>query len=333
MNTKRSPERAADDENEDLTANHNDDGGAQGEEKVAKGKEAAEDEGADQDAEAPEADEDATAAKIEARARAMGWVPEDEWRGQPPKRGFMTPQEFLARAYANTPVMEERLDRMASEVEGTKNKLEETTRRLAETSEVLQEMNERAKKTFQKGYQQARADIEAERDRAIEEADKEGVRAADKRLSELDEEHEGSPKAAGKAAPAARQEQEQPRIAPDLVEWKKGNSWFDEDDELQAIAITIDGRLAQKEPGMALGERLAKVSAEIRRRYPEKFRNARRDAPSAVNGAGNRGNSSQRAGKTYADLPSEAKAACDRFVRTIPGFTKADYLRDYEWGA
>ena len=62
---------------------------------------------------------------------------------------------------------------------------------------------------------------------------------------------------------------------------------------------------------------------------PDKFKNPRRQQAAAVEGAGG---STYRSGgvKGYADLPPEAKAACDKFVNQKL-ITQKQYLAEYEW--
>lgn len=88
---------------------------------------------------------------------------------------------------------------------------------------------------------------------------------------------------------------------------------------------------------MDLRANLDQVAAEIKRRYPERFENPRRTAPNGVGRpTGDRGRTG-KPGRTFADLPPEAQAAADKFVRTIPPdrngkkYTREDYLATYEW--
>ena len=64
--------------------------------------------------------------------------------------------------------------------------------------------------------------------------------------------------------------------------------------------------------------------------YPDKFGNPRREQASSVAEPGSQAPRPKK-GKTYDDLPPEAKAACDKFVRTIPGYKREDYVKEYDW--
>jgi hypothetical protein len=41
----------------------------------------------------------------------------------------------------------------------------------------------------------------------------------------------------------------------------------------------------------------------------------------------------RKKGKTFEDLPPRAQKECDRFVKTIPKYTRDKYLADYDWSA
>ena len=56
------------------------------------------------------ADSEATSqAGIEAEARKMGWLPESEWMGAPPKYGFVDAQTFLERGETILPILKANL--------------------------------------------------------------------------------------------------------------------------------------------------------------------------------------------------------------------------------
>ena len=40
---------------------------------------------------------------------------------------------------------------------------------------------------------------------------------------------------------------------------------------------------------------------------------------------------SKKTGKTYDDLSDHDKSECERFERLIPGFTKEQFVKEYQW--
>ena len=67
--------------------------------------------------------------------------------------------------------------------------------------------------------------------------------------------------------------------------------------------------------------------AELAKRTERKFADAK---PTQANPGGGRP-SPKGGAKGYADLPADAKRQCDRFVKTIPGFTREQYVKDFQW--
>jgi hypothetical protein len=57
----------------------------------------------------------------------------------------------------------------------------------------------------------------------------------------------------------------------------------------------------------------------------------RRAKPNPANPGGNRGNGGPRGAKTFADLPPNAKAMCDKWVKQGLIKTREDYVKAYDW--
>jgi len=123
-------------------------------------------------------------------------------------------------------------------------------------------------------------------------------------------------------------------VDPIIQDWISKEEWFNRDRSLNAYAVDVFGVLERDHPGMSKAEMLAETKKRTVDKFPEKFGiNPMRENAAAV-GEPKGGNSSPRKrGKSYDDLPPEAKHACDKFVKTIPGFTKEKYVADYDWEA
>ena len=296
---KRSPERAPDDEEETVVAEEETPAAVEPE---------------------PEPEEDDDQTEIEARARRLGWVPESEWRGK--KDGWRPASEFLERGLANRGIADENLRRLE---ERHQAEIKELNTKLTESGEVLLAINERFKRADEAAYQRARHAIEAEMEAAVDEGDKDKYREAKGKLDAFTAPPE-------KTVTAEQQRTEQPRPHPAVKAWVDKNDWFNADRTLNSVATVIHGELLNTHPHLSLTQNLEEVTKQIKERFPDRFENERRRQPSSVRTpSGDRG--SGRKGRVYADLPAEAKAACDKFVRQIPGYTKEEYLKTYEWDA
>ncbi len=256
--------------------------------------------------------------ETETRARRLGWVPKEDFRGDPDK--WRPAEEFLDRGERILPILQrdnDKLHRRLSEVETM----------LKETREASKELLEFTSKSEQRAYERAKSEIEARIEQAAANADANAVRSEMRNLDDLNKQHQ--PKAETKTE--QRREAPQPQIDPEIQTWIDHEPWFNKDRALNAYAIDTYGELERARPGMTTAERLAETKRRTMDKFPEKFGvNPDRERPSTVS-TPNSGGTSRKKGKTYDDLPADAKKACDKFVRTIPGYTREQYVKDYSW--
>ena len=66
----------------------------------------------------------------------------------------------------------------------------------------------------------------------------------------------------------------------------------------------------------------------LQEKHPGKFENPNRERQT-VEDAGT--SKPSKKGKTFDDLPDEAKSAFGKFQKLMPEFSKDDYLRQYDW--
>jgi hypothetical protein len=250
------------------------------------------------------------------RARRLGWRPQEEYNG---RREWVPAEKFIETAENELPVLRENLRRLdnlyTKDVGSLKNEL-------TEVKQVLADFREFSTRAEQRAYEKAKRELEEKRDVAVAHADTETFKATQREIEELD-----------KSVKPPKPEVEKPKVdAPDpaITSWIAENEWFTTDGELMAYAKAQDQFLMQAKPGMSVAERLAEVKNRTKKEYPDKFGNPRREQASSVAEPGAQ-TQTRKKGKTYDDLPAEAKAACDKFVRTIPGYKREDYVKEYDW--
>lgn len=251
------------------------------------------------------------------RARRLGWRPQEEYRGT---REWVPADKFIETAENELPVLRENFRRLDSRYVKDVGDLKT---QLAEMKDTLKDFREFASRGEQRAYERARKELEDKRDVAVAHADTESFKAAQRELDELDK--TVKPKAV---------ETEKPKVeAPDpaITAWIAENAWFTTDATMMAYAKAQDQFLMGTKPGMPVAERLAEVRERTKKEFPEKFGNPRREQASTTVAEPGAPPSRQKKGKSYDDLPPEAKAACDKFVKSIPGFKREDYVKDYDW--
>ena len=238
----------------------------------------------------------------EAKARRQGWRPKDEYRG--PDEKWVDAESFLKRSDEELPVMRERLKKQ--------------DRDLADLKGTVAKFAEHHAKVEKIAYERALNEVKKQRREALAIGDADGFEQAEERLAELKE-----------VKPAATQKEAAKEISPDVQTWVQANPWFQTEPRLAKYAETVCGELQNEDPTRDLSDILKEVAKEVKTRFPEKFANAKRSAPPAVEGASTV--AAGKGSKSYANLPAEAKAACDKFLKQGLIKSKEDYLKYYDW--
>jgi hypothetical protein len=243
---------------------------------------------------------------FESEAKTDGWVPLAEWKGDPAK--WIPAEDFVKRGENILPILNAKLRKERERTES----LVATVEELKEGNKLFREFHEKTLTKAQAERAQAIADLEEQRAKAITEGDGQTFTQTDKKLQEL----------------RAEPKKEPPKESPEVTAWKAANTWYGTDVETSAIADGLSDVVARENPGLKGRAFLDKLTERVKSVVPHKFENPRRQEQITVDGQRKGSNGK---GRAYEDLPADAKLACDRFVKTIPGFTKEAYLTQYDW--
>lgn len=236
------------------------------------------------------------APEVEAEARRMGWRPEDEWEGD--TDNHLSAPKFVER--------QERWRKRADTVLQTR--LDKQSKEIGDLKTTIENLGSHLTKATENAYKKALKDLEAKADKAVEDGDTEEYKRIRGETKALEEEVKTEAKTEKKKSDPV------PEDDPEYMGWMSDNAWYDPnsdgfDVEASAYADSIVEQVGRR--GLKNKALYDAVAGEVKKKFPEKFGNARRRNAAAVEGAG----SSRRSnGKGYADLPSDAKAICDRFV-------------------
>jgi len=241
-------------------------------------------------------DADEAQQQIEARARAMGWTEKSEFKGDPAK--WRDAAEFVERGENLLPLVKAQNKRLEREV--------------AELKQTTRELGDYLSKTEQRAYDRALADLKQQRKEALAAGDGDAFEKADEQIKTVERE------AAEKAAKRAEKANDGPD--PVYAEWESRNPWL-KDTELSEYAEFAAQKLRASGEKATGAEFLDMVTAKVKAQFPAKFTNPRRESAQAVEGAAP---AARRGGKSYADMPADARAACDRMAKNgFPGDEKA----------
>jgi hypothetical protein len=248
---------------------------------------------------------------VEKEARAMGWVPEADFKG--PKEAFVDAPDFVERGRQILPIVQQnnrRLQQQMAEMQAQLQEANEAARASAAAVAAIEEANER---DLEARTEQLRKDIRAELEQASRDGDHKAVADLTVQLTELsasDKDADDADKANKQRKLPARTVVIPPEIRREVEVWYTQNPEYKTDRRRMALGNVISAEL-REEGNMDKG---AAFLDKVRERVEEAMTGTRPQGSSRVaadnGGQGRQNNRTQ--GKTYADLPPEAKAACDR---------------------
>ena len=217
----------------------------------------------------------------ELKAMESGWVPKQEYSGEEHK--WVDAGEFLRRGELF-------------------KKIEDQSKQLKDVRNALNEMKKLHGQVREVEYKRALDALKAQKKAALEEGDADAVIAADERIDLVKEQQKQL-----QSEPAAVTEQSGAEH-PEFVAWTEQNSWYKTSSPMKAFADALGADLAAA--GNSPSEVLRKVAAEVRKEFPNKFRNPNQDKPGAVeSGKGGRSNTSSFS------LSDDERRVMNTFVR------------------
>jgi len=262
----------------------------------------------------------------EAKAKEMGWRPLTEFRGDPEK--FVDAETFVSRGEHFVPILRKNNEKLSSQVNVLTGEVSGLKQTIASANEALQAMKEYQTEISTREYNRALKDLKEKRIEARRAGDVDAEIEAEEALEGL---REAAPKPKEKVAETSPLPQA-PAIHPDFAKWETDNAAWLSDPQKKAYSQAA-AQFLRNSGNEATGRAfLDAVTAEVEARFGG---NGSTKSPEG-------GNPSARisGGRTFNDLPPEAKAACDRFAERLVGPAKAyktkedwrkQYVSQYDW--
>jgi hypothetical protein len=254
---------------------------------------------------------------VESRARAMGWVPKEEFRG--PAERWKDPESFVKDGEEQMPVLRERLrdaTRRISDFEAQQR------RQQAEFADKMARLERMSATALVRQREQIVGSYEAAKRQAVETGDVTRYEQLQKdqreALNGFDSQAQQAVQAGQQQAPVQGGGDRQFTSAEMAVvnTWVDKNGWFQRDIELNAAAQARHITLLRQKPGLSMEQNLAEVEKFVRDKFPERFGSSGggERGMSAVEGGSRRATSQVRQ-KGAADLPADVRRIGERFVQ------------------
>ena len=238
----------------------------------------------------------------EIEAREMGWKPESEFKGN--KSDYVSAKEFVRRKsyYDRISAQSKELKELRTVLEGFKEhqkNLETYTRK-----QILEELKTAKKQAL----------VDGDPDRVIEVDD--AIMQYKLKEKEIDAED--------KAAKAGNP-QIQAQAQQAFQSWVSKNSWYETSTAMRNYADGLGQELKEANPNITPERLFASVEKEVKVRFKERFENANRTKPSAVESSTPGEGSSS---KTKYDPSDEERAMARKYVKTGLYKSESEYYAD-----
>lgn len=234
---------------------------------------------------------------VEQRAVEQGWVPQDEWQGDPadwrPAKEYIDRGELL-------------------------KSISELKRELRLQKEGVQEFRKHHEQVKELAYKQALADLRAQKKVALENGDADAVIEIDEQIAETRDKQ----KAAVEAPKTPEPQAQGPN--PEFLKWEQRNGWYRNDRAMKAVADEIARELVGRGE-QDVSRILVEVDKEVRKAFPSKFENPRRAGAPAVEGT----TRTSRSPKDDVVLTDVEKQIMNKILRT-GAITKEKYLEEFK---
>jgi hypothetical protein len=199
---------------------------------------------------------------VDTEARSMGWVPKDEWKGDPDK--WRPSDEFVQRGKEILPIVRSQLEREKSKTADLEKRLDEATATLKRVDRMTAIALERQKT-------QILSEFEAKKEAAVETGDRDAYRRVSEQERAALKSLEDDAKEAAKDTETPDKSGLSARDKAAVDEWVAENTWFNSSRLLRAAADDHFDDVAKEMPGATMAERLTEVRKRVAEDFPNKF--------------------------------------------------------------
>lgn len=253
----------------------------------------------------------------------MGWTPPEKFRGDPDK--FISARDFVDRGKNFLPILRKNNEKLQSQIGGIKSELDQTKVALADAIGALKEFKKFHEESSKMAYERARRELLGQKKVALTEGDFDRSIEIDEAIGKMDRQMEQV-----KVQPQQEIKKDEQKIDPIMQHWVQENAdWYGVDKTKTAYANAIAVKVREDHP-MAIGlEFLNLVKQEVEDRFStpqvKEEKEDKEERTSKVDGGRQSASTGSNRGHklTYADLPPEAKKACDRYGSQLVGPNKA----------
>lgn len=266
----------------------------------------------------------------EQRASQLGWKSQEQFEG--PADKWVPAEEFLERADHVMPIMRENNRRLQSELAAERQAREKLESALNDMRDSMEAMKEYQTAETERRVKEARGELLAQLKQAKTEGDVDLEVRLTSELSQVDADlrvAEESREAAEKAGKQEKKPEPTPvQLPPDFVAWKAQHDWYGKDFRKTSLANGIAAELRSDPANSHLvGKAFFDLLDEHLTETFDKLYGAHQSGGKVEGGGSQRPSGGGSGGgggkKSYASLPADARAVCDRQESRMVGPNRA----------
>jgi hypothetical protein len=268
-------------------------------------------------------------ADVETQARALGWVPKEDFRGAEDR--WVDAETFVRRGEEVMPLLKATNGRLQAEIAELRGENSTIKEALKESSDAIAALKEHQTESTLNAVKETKARLRALIRTARENSDWDALDELEEQLDGIKETQTAIERKVAAPAPTPAPPPAAPKEDPAFVAWKKDNTWFGVDKRRTALMFAISQELREDPAnktlvGLPFYEKAAEMAADVL--------SERRTPTSKVEtntGSGTPPRSPSDSGKKgYASLPKEAKEACAHQAARLVGPNRA-YQKVEDW--
>ena len=261
---------------------------------------------------------------VETEARQLGWVPQDQFRGDPNK--WTDAETFVKRGKEQLPILSENNRRLKGDVTRLTGQVQQLQNLFNASQESITELKRLHEETFNARVNAEKARLRAEIKTARESDDLDAEEDAREELSRLSQEAATVTKDAKKDPPKQGTTPQPPGdLDPHFVAWQEANSdWLEVNMRKTAVAFGLAQEVRRSNPNLVGKKFYDALDAAIEEVYPTRPPGSKTEEPRGGGGKGGGG------GKDYDALPPDAKQVCNQQAKKFVGAGRA-FKTDAEW--
>lgn len=264
-----------------------------------------------------EALSDDIAPEVIDRAKGMGWIPEEEFKGD--KARWTPADKYVERAETLQPIMKAQMRKYEEKLTSQSRQLEELNSTLASQKETTEKIIKMGDKVQEEAYNRAKRELTQKQVQAVSDGDVDA-------WQKIEDQKEGLVKPEPTVVEPVQQ---QNQTMPGFKEWHDDNDWYLKDEDLTRYANAYSDEIKQTSPNLTYSQHLEAVEKKTKEAFKSKFENQNRKAASAVTEGGISGGDTGSRNKSFNDLPADAKAQCKKYVSEGLFKDNAAYVESY----